>query len=82
MLENKKRQEFNERLRARYNANNQLFDIAEIESTLPDGSREKFILDGEEYYSLYSEYTNDGGHLNKEGQLRVAQAFLYFLGEL
>ena len=81
LLENKKRQQFNERLRSEFNTQNGLFDLAEIESTLPDGSREKYTLDGKEYYSLYKGYTNDGGHLNEKGQLRVAQSLLYYLGK-
>lgn len=82
MIENKKRQEFNQRLRSEYNANNRLFDIAAIESTLPDGAREKYQLDEQEYFSLYRGYTDDGSHLNEAGQLRVAQALLNMLGDM
>lgn len=81
-IENKKRQEFNERLRLTYSADNRLFDIAAIESTLPDGSREKYQLDGQEYYSLYKGYTDDGSHLNEVGQLHAAQALLDMLGKM
>lgn len=81
-IENKKREEFNERLRLTYSADNRLFDIAAIESTLPDRTREKYTLDGKEYYSLYEGYTDDGSHLNKVGQLHVELAFLNLLGEM
>ncbi|MCW8996710.1 MAG: SGNH/GDSL hydrolase family protein, partial [Psychromonas sp.] len=80
--ENKKRHEFNERLRLKYSANNSLFDIATIESTLPNGSREKYTANGKEYYLLYNGYTNDGGHLNEAGQIHVALALLRFLGTM
>ena len=69
-------------MRLEYSADNRLFDIATVESTLPDGSREKYILDGQEYYSLYEGYTDDGGYLNEVGRLRVAQALLNMLGNL
>ncbi|MGB5446670.1 MAG: hypothetical protein WBM99_14335 [Psychromonas sp.] len=82
IIENKKRQEFNKLLRAEYGANDRLFDIAVIESTLPDGTREKYQLDGQEYYSLYQGYTDDGEHLNEVGQLRAAQALLDVIGKM
>lgn len=82
VIENKKRQEFNQGLRSEYKAKNRLFDIASIESTLPDGTREKYQLDGQEYDALYHEYTDDGSHLNEAGQLRAAQALLKMLGDM
>jgi hypothetical protein len=52
------------------------FDLAKIESTLPDNSRETFDYNGREYYALAKMYTDDGGHLNELGQRITAFNFL------
>ncbi len=76
------RNHFNELLRKQYKNKEPLFDLAQIESTFPDGSRCTFSKDGKAYYSLVPEYTKDGGHLNKLGQKMVAEQFLIFLAGL
>jgi lysophospholipase L1-like esterase len=73
------RQKYNELIRNSYK---NIFDLAEIESTLPDGTRTIHSIDGESYYSLYSGYTDDGGHLNKEAAKIVANKLLIFISEL
>jgi len=77
--DNVRRQEFNSKIRENYPL---IFDIAEIESTKPDGSRMIHSLNGIEYYSMYSGYTNDGGHLNETGRKKVAKELLEFLSKL
>jgi len=63
---------FNNQARAFASANNKLlFDIADIESHHADGSACE--ADGVE--SMCPEWTDDGGHLNPSGSLRVAKAF-------
>lgn len=49
-----------------------LFDIADIEAHDPDGVRH---TNADGYEILYPAYTDDGGHLNLEGRLRVAKAW-------
>lgn len=75
-IENRKRHEFNEKVRERYGKDGVVFDIAKSESTLPDGSRATYEFEGYRYFALYPGYTYDDGHLNEAGQLRVATAFL------
>jgi len=75
---NVKRAEFNKLLYETF-PHEQIFDIARIESTLPDGRRSSFVKNGETYYSLASIYTNDGGHLNNLGQRHVASEMVHFL---
>lgn len=80
--DNIKRYEFNQKLQAAYGSKNQLFDLATIESTYPDGTRSSFEKDGKTYYSLVPEYTSDGGHLNETGRRVVAERLLLFLANL
>jgi len=80
--DNIKRNQFNELLRKEYNGKEPIFDLAKIESTSPDGTRSAFSKDGETYYSLISEYTQDGGHLNEKGRRTVAEQLLILLANL
>lgn len=56
-----------------------VFDLAKFESTRMDGSRESFSYNNKTYYSLVSEYTNDGSHLNSLGQRIIAAELAKFL---
>jgi hypothetical protein len=76
---NRKRAEFNELLRAEYPG--AVFDLAEIESTAPDGRRLQVSFGGASAPALLPEYTTDGGHLNERGRARVAEPFLAFLAK-
>lgn len=58
-----------------------LLDIADIEAWSPDGVQETFVSGGVTYQKLYSGYTDDGGHLNSKGALRVATGIYSLLGE-
>ncbi|MCU7943110.1 MAG: hypothetical protein KZQ87_10565 [Candidatus Thiodiazotropha sp. (ex Cardiolucina cf. quadrata)] len=80
-LDNIKRNQFNHLLRTHY-TQSQIVDIAASESTYPDGKRETFKMDGQTYYSLIGEYTDDGGHLNENGRRRVASAFVHELAQI
>lgn len=77
--DNLRRQEYNVLLRNKYESKGTLFDIAKIESTKPDGSRNIHYLDGKEYFSMVSEYTSDGGHLNEKGSALVAENLIKFM---
>lgn len=76
---NIKRNKFNDLLKKEYGAD--VFDIAAIESTYPDGKRERRVKNNISYYSLIPDYTSDGGHLNNTGKRIVADRFLVFMAE-
>lgn len=79
--DNLKRNKFNRMLISTFSGKEPIFDLARIESTREDGSRETIQIKGEEVFVLVPEYTNDGGHLNEKGQRIVASEFLSFLAE-
>jgi len=78
-MQNIARNDFNELMRKEYGEKAHIFDIAEIESTYPDGSRETFVKNGNTYYALVLAYTDDGGHLNELGRKKVAEKLLMLL---
>lgn len=73
---------FNNLLVHEYSGKIPIFDLAKIESTQPDGSREFYTKNGITYYELVQEYTTDGGHLNGTGRRVIAEEFLAFLARL
>jgi len=79
---NFRREDFNALMRAEYGGREPLFDLAELESTRPDGSRETIELHGRRAYALYPGYTSDGSHLNAAGRRRAAEALLALLAGL
>jgi len=81
-IPNIKRNEFNKLLIAQYGEIDPVFDLAEIESTLPDGTRKEFTYKGSRYYSLVDSYTDDGGHLNGPGRFYAAKGLLVFLSDI
>jgi hypothetical protein len=72
---NAKRSAYNEMLKARY-AGEPLFDLAAMESTYPDGTREEFTMEGKGAYALVGEYSDDGSHLNPAGSAMAAREFV------
>ncbi len=79
--DNLKRNQFNQFLRETYESRD-IFDLAQVESTHPDGSREYFVEGGQNVYTLAPEYTVDGGHLNQIGRRVAAQRLLSTLSTL
>jgi hypothetical protein len=75
---NAERGRFNALMRERF-ASQPIFDLARLESTRPDGTRETFQLHGTVYEALVPEYTDDGGHLNQTGQERAARELIGLL---
>lgn len=65
--DNIKRNQFNDMLREEYVQNEPIYDLANIESTYPDGNRMIFKDKGKQYFSLVPEYSYDGRHLNEQG---------------
>ena len=77
-----KRNIFNDLLRKQYSGKDPIFDLAEIESTRPDGSRTFFSKNGLPVYTLAPDYTYDGGHLNARGRRVAAEQWLIMAGTL
>jgi hypothetical protein len=77
--ENIKREDLNTQLRTEYGKKEPLLDIAQLESTYPDGTRSTFSVGGRIYSSMVPEYTDDGGHLNAKGRRIVAEQLLVVL---
>jgi hypothetical protein len=75
-VENRLRNQYNDLVRAEYGGKEPVFDLAAIESTMPDGSRVMFDFGGRDYFALNPAYTYDNGHLNEAGRLMVARAFV------
>jgi hypothetical protein len=70
------RHEYNELVRSAYAGREPLFDIADVESRRPDGSREFIVAGNDSIHTLVPAYTRDGGHLNGRGQRIAAAALL------
>jgi hypothetical protein len=80
--DNLARERFNDLMRRAYAGRGLLFDLAAIESTRPDGSRESLSSGGQRAYALVPAYASDGSHLNEAGRRRVAEELLVFLARL
>jgi len=76
--DNLKRNQFNRLLKETYQSKD-IFDLAQVESTHTDGSREYFVENEEPIYTLAPEYTDDGGHLNAIGRQVAAKKMLITL---
>ena len=78
---NYNRNRFNDLLEE-YRGREPIFDLARIESTLPDERRQVSTYKGKRYYTMNPAYTTDGGHLNAEGRKVVARELLALLAAL
>ncbi|MGH7678108.1 MAG: hypothetical protein ACRENU_06545 [Gemmatimonadaceae bacterium] len=76
------RHRYNELLRETFGGNEPVFDLARLESTLPDGSRASFRAGDAAVPLLAASYTDDGGHLNAQGRGMVAEQLLVLLARL
>ncbi|MFH1460556.1 MAG: hypothetical protein ABIG64_09350 [Candidatus Omnitrophota bacterium] len=72
--DNKKRNEFNALLQNKYGKNINFFNLAKFQAT----AKGQAELKSDEYY-LLKEYTDDGGHLNGKGRVRIAKKLLLLL---
>jgi hypothetical protein len=81
-VSNVKRNEYNKMIINKYQGVDPIYDLAAIESRLPDGKRTLFKYKGQIYASLATEYTYDGGHLNKTGRYLAAKELLKILTEI
>ena len=58
-----------------------IFDLATLESTRPDGTREECEVGGKKVAMLWPGFASDEGHLNETGKRVVAKAFAHALAE-
>jgi hypothetical protein len=79
---NAKRNRFNRLLRETYEGREPVFDLARVESTRADGSRSYLVAGSDTVYTLAPEWTEDGGHLNREGSRAAAAELLTLLAGL
>ena len=82
LLENLRREEYNDLLRQTYTGRAPIFDLARLESTTPNGKQTVATWKGRLVPELAPIYTDDGGHLNATGQLRVAREFVAVLATI
>ncbi len=80
-LVNVSRAKYNTLIREKYGKTGLLFDIAEAESTLPDGSRATFNHKGELCEAAAPVYTDGTGHLNDFGAKTVGALFLQAIAQ-
>jgi hypothetical protein len=80
-LENIKRSEFNKMIIEEFSGVFPIFDLARVESTLPDGTINTFSYKEAEYPCVPDFYTSDLGHLNDYGAKVVSYNLLAFLAE-
>ena len=70
------REEFNALIRAEFGDSGRLFDIAAVQSTGADGTRQIRSHAGSVYFAMEDLLASDPGHLNPDGGAIVASAFL------
>jgi hypothetical protein len=73
LIENSRREEFNDLMRRIYDGRDQVFDLALAESIAASGAQETHDLHGRLIPSLVPAYTNDGGHLNAPARAKIAR---------
>lgn len=78
-VENLRREEYNALLRKAYAGREPVFDLARVESTAPDGHFVTVSWQGATAPAMAAEYTEDGGHLNEQGRLKVARELIRVL---
>lgn len=69
---NIQRNKFNKLIR-KYYPEDEIFDLAKLESTYPNGKNYVYRIN---IPGLIAEYTYDGGHLNEQGRLYIATKLL------
>ena len=82
LVENDRREEFNELLRRTYAGREPIFDLAAFESTLPTGERVRHDLHGRAVAALAPAYTDDGGHLNVMARVAIAERLIAAIARL
>jgi hypothetical protein len=78
-VENVRREEYNSLVRQTYQGREPIFDLARLESRDPNGAMVTVEWQGKVVPAMAPAYTDDGGHLNELGRLRIAREFLSVL---
>jgi len=81
VMENVKRNDYNQMIIDEYGKDGLVFDLANYEATKSDGSLNLFEYKGKKYKYLAHAYSSDGGHLNEVGRKFIAERFLLFLAQ-
>jgi len=82
LLENKRREEYNDLLRSSYLGREFVFDLAKVESTTRSGTRTLVKWKGDSVPMLNPSYTDDGQHLNAEGRIYAARHLISVLAQI
>jgi len=81
VVENQKREQYNQLMRTAYAGREPLFDLAKLESTAEDGSRTLTSSGNTQTAALTAAYTSDGSHLNPRGERIAARALAGVLAQ-
>lgn len=81
LVENQKREQYNQLLRNAYAGREPLFDLAKLESTAEDGSRTLTTSGSTQTAALTAAYTSDGSHLNPHGERIAARGLAGVLSQ-
>lgn len=81
VVENQKREQYNQLLRTAYAGREPLFDLAKLESTAQDGSRTLTTSGNTQTAALTAAYTSDGSHLNEHGERIAARGLAEVLAQ-
>ena len=81
VVENQKREQYNQLMRSAYAGREPLFDLAKIESTAEDGSRTLTTSGSTQTAALTPAYTSDGSHLNPHGERIAARGLAGVLAQ-
>ncbi len=73
---------YNKLIRAEYEGVEPIFDLARLESTIPDGDILTVAIDNEEVPFLYDKYASDEGHLSSYGGRYIARHLLSTIYDL
>lgn len=80
--DNARREQYNALVRERFGSTGRLFDLAQLESELPDGTIAAKTVDGVPSRVMNPAFTDDSLHLNSTGAEHLATAMLGLLGRV
>jgi len=81
VVENQRREQYNQLMRAAYSGREPFFDLAKLESTAEDGSRTLTNSGDTQTAALTAAYTTDGSHLNATGERIAARGLVGVLAQ-
>lgn len=80
--DNARREQYNALVRDRFASTGRLFDLAELESELPDGTIATKTVDGVPSRVMNPAFSDDGLHLNAAGAKHLANGMLAVVGRV